>query len=120
MSLVKLPEIRAAIKRKENDKAPGVDMITAELVKLGEETVEQWLTKLAASVWWLEAVSEDWVKQLTIQLHKNGAHEHCDNFRGIAVQSKSFVVSSRRGLEKEVAILWKRISVSFMYRTGLH
>ena len=59
-------------------------MITAELLKLGEETVVQWLAmaKLAASIWQSEAVPEDWVKQLTIPLHKKGAHDHCDNFRG--------------------------------------
>ena len=79
-------EIRAAIKQLKNGKAPGVDMITAELLKLGEETVVQWLAmaKLAASIWQSEAVPEDWVKQLTIPLHKKGAQDHCDNFRGIA------------------------------------
>ena len=79
-------EIRAAIKQLKNGKAPGVDMITAELLKLGEETVVQWLAmaKLAAGIWQSEAVPEDWVKQLTIPLHKKGAHNHCDNFRGIA------------------------------------
>ena len=34
-------------------------MITAELLRLGEETVMQWLTKLAASIWRSEAVPED-------------------------------------------------------------
>ena len=27
------------------------------------------------------------MKQLTIPLHKKGAHDHCDNFRGIALLS---------------------------------
>ena len=38
-------------------------------------------------VWQSESVPEDWVKQLTIPLHKKGAHDHCDNFRGIALLS---------------------------------
>ena len=80
-------EIRAAIKLLKNGKAPGVDKITAELLKLGEERVVQWLTQLAVSIWQSESVPEDWVKQLTIPLHKNGAHDHCDNFRGIAFLS---------------------------------
>ena len=32
-------------------------------------------------------VCEDGVKQLTILLHKKGAHDHCDYFRGIALLS---------------------------------
>ena len=42
--------LQVANKRLKNGKAPCVDMITAELLKLGEETVEQWLAKLAASI----------------------------------------------------------------------
>ena len=50
-------EIRAAIKLLKNGKAPGVDKITAELLKLGEETVVQWLTtQLAVSIWQSECV----------------------------------------------------------------
>ena len=58
-------EIRAAIKLLKNGKAPGVDRITAELLKLGEETVVQWLTQLAVSIWQSERVPEDWVNHLT-------------------------------------------------------
>ena len=43
-------DIRVTIKRLKNGKAPGVDLITAELLKLGEETVMHWLTKFAASI----------------------------------------------------------------------
>ena len=77
-------EIQAAIKQLKNGKAPGVDIITAELLKLGEKTVVQWFPKLAASMYGSKAGLEDWVKQPTIPLHKKGAHNHCDNFRGIA------------------------------------
>ena len=80
-------EIRAAVKQLKSGRAPGVDMITAELLKLGEEAVVQWLTKLAGSIWHSESVPDDWVKQLTIPLHKKGAHDQCDNFRGIALLS---------------------------------
>ena len=52
-------EIRAAIKQLKNGKAPVVHMITAELLKLGEETVVQWLAKLAASIWHSEAVPKN-------------------------------------------------------------
>ena len=44
-------EIWAAISQLINGKAPGVDMITAKLLKIGGEAVVQWLNQLAAGIW---------------------------------------------------------------------
>ena len=63
-------EIRLALQLMKNGRAPGVDDISAELLKLVGETVVQWLSHLAISVWESEKVPEDWVRQLTIPLHK--------------------------------------------------
>ena len=40
-------EIWATITQLKNSKGPDVDAISAELLKLGEETVVKWLTHLA-------------------------------------------------------------------------
>lgn len=69
------------------EECPDADMATAELLKLGQETVVQWLPQLAASMWQTESVPDDWVKHLTIPLHKKGVHNHCNDFRGIALLS---------------------------------
>ena len=53
-----MKEIRDAIGQLKSGRAPGEDMIVAELLKLGNETVMQWLTELAAS----KAISSDWKK----------------------------------------------------------
>ena len=55
-------KISAPTKQLKNGRAAGVDIITAELLKLGEETAVKWLTELAASTWQLRTVQEDWVK----------------------------------------------------------
>ena len=73
--------------RGQKGRAPGEDEITAELLKLGGEVVVQWLVSLASSVWESEKIPEDWVKQLTIPLHKKGSYQECDNYRGIALLS---------------------------------
>ena len=57
------------------------------MVRLVGEKVEQWLVHLARIVWEEEKVSEDWVKQLTVPLHKKGSVKVCDNYRGIALLS---------------------------------
>ena len=80
-------EIREAIAQLKNNKAPGEDQITGEMLKLGGEPIVQWLTRLACSIWQSEKIPEDWQKQLVIPLHKKGAYDDCDNFRGIALLS---------------------------------
>ena len=80
-------EIREAIGQLKSGRAPGEDMIVAELLKLGEETVVKWLTELAVKVWDTEDIPYDWKKQLTVPLHKKGVFDKCDNYRGIALLS---------------------------------
>ena len=80
-------EIREAIRQLKNNKAPGEDEVAAEMLKLGGKPVVQWLTWLSQSIWQSEEVPVDWRKQLTIPLHKKGAYDDCDNFRGIALLS---------------------------------
>ena len=80
-------EVAAAVRTLKNGKAPGGDEITAELLKLGGAAVVQSLTHLAALVWESETVPADWMKQLTVPLHKKGPTKDCDNYRGIALLS---------------------------------
>ena len=51
------------------------------------EPIVKWLTRLSHSIWQSEEVPKDWRKQLVIPLHKKGAYDDCDNFRGIALLS---------------------------------
>ena len=50
-SVPKECEIRAALGRMKNGRAPGADDISAELLKPGGEKVVQWLSHLAQIVW---------------------------------------------------------------------
>ena len=89
-SLVKVPsegEVRIALNMMKNGRAPGADGISAELLKLDGEKVVQWLLHFARVTWEEEKVLEDWLKQLTVPLHKKGSLKECDNYRGIALLS---------------------------------
>ena len=80
-------EVREAILQLKNNKAPGVDGITAELLKLGGEAIVEEMTRIAGSIWRSERIPEDWLMQITIPVYKKGAHDICDKFRGIALLS---------------------------------
>ena len=60
-----------------NGKAPGEDGTTAEILRLGGESVVLWLKHLADRVWSEEAVPKDWKKSLLVQLHKKGTKTVC-------------------------------------------
>ena len=80
-------EVREAILQLKNNKAPGDDGITTELLKLGGETIVEEMTCIAGSIWHSERIPEDWLMQITIPVYKNLAHDICNNFRGIALLS---------------------------------
>ena len=93
-----------------NGRVPGADGISAELLKLGGDTIVQWLLHLATAVWEKERVPEDWVKQLTIPLHKKGCVQDCDNYKGIALLSvpgKVFCIVIQRRLAKRAEQMLK-------------
>ena len=58
----------------------------------------------------------DWVKQLMIPLHKKGAFDKCDNFRGIALLSvpgKVFCKVVRRRLAERAELLLRENQCGF-------
>ena len=63
-------ELRIAISQLNSGKAPVEDKISAEVLRLGGESVVEWLKHLADCVWREEAVPKDWKKSLLIPLHK--------------------------------------------------
>ena len=114
-------EIRDAVRQLKKGRAPGEDMISAELLKLGEETVVKGLNKLAGRVWNTEVVPLDWVKQLMIPLHKKVAFDKCYNFRGIAllgVPEKVFRKVLRRRLAERAELLLRENSCGFRSGRG--
>ena len=80
-------EICTAISQLKNSRAPGMDGITAEMIKLGGAESVRWFKSLFDAIWHEEEVPEDWKSQLLIPLHKKGSRTICDNYRGIALLS---------------------------------
>ena len=80
-------EIKVAVSQLRSGKAPGEDGITAEILRLGGESVVQWLKHLADRVWSEEGIPKDWKKSLVVPLHKKGTRTVCDNYRGISLLS---------------------------------
>ena len=71
----------------KNNKAGGMDELTAELLKHGGETLAEELTYLFNLIWQAEDVSGDRRRGAIVKLPKKGNLSECNNWRGITLLS---------------------------------
>ncbi|KAI8499222.1 hypothetical protein Bbelb_229860 [Branchiostoma belcheri] len=81
------PEIHEAIKNLKNNKSPGMDGITAEMLKAGRESVVKWMCQLCNNAWNRGEVPEDWRNGVVVCIPKKGNLAECDNWRGVTLLS---------------------------------
>ncbi len=81
-------EVRAALKKLNNRKAPGICAITAEMLKSGGESIVEWLTHIFNEVWETERLPSDWTRGVILPFWKRkGDRLVCGNHRGITLLS---------------------------------
>ena len=90
-----LEEVKAAIKSMKNGKAPGVDSVTAEMLKADPEETPRILTEIFTQIWNAEEAPEAWKMGLIVKLPKKGDATNCNNWRGITLLSLTSKVFSR-------------------------
>ncbi|XP_039278798.1 craniofacial development protein 2-like [Nilaparvata lugens] len=72
-----LNEVKEAIKDLANNKAPGLDLITAELVKKGGDMFVQRMHALINEIWLEEKMPEEWSIGIICPVHKKGDKMEC-------------------------------------------
>ena len=80
-------EIRSALGDMKSGKAPGIDSITADLLRVDTDTTVNVLYELFNKIWEEESIPEDWSRGLIIKLPKKGDLTSCGNWRGITLMS---------------------------------
>jgi len=70
------PEFELAIDKLKSHKSPGIDQISAELIKTGGRTI-------ITSIWKKEKLPEEWKESIIVPIHKKGDKTNCSNYRGI-------------------------------------
>ena len=78
-------EVRRNFKRMQNDKASGIDGITAEMWKADMELLVSELYDLLLKIWDSEIVPSDWTKSLISIIAKKGNLTICDNSKGVSL-----------------------------------
>ena len=84
---ISINEIKGALKLLKNRKSPGVDEITAEVLKVDTEITATVFHRLFQHIWKDEDIPADWAKGIIIKLPKKGDLSDCNNWRGITLLS---------------------------------
>ena len=75
-----LDEVKLAIRKLKNRRAPGADGINAELIMCGGERVCIQMHALFCTIWETETIPEDWRDALMVVLYKGkGSKADCGN-----------------------------------------
>ena len=69
----------------KSHKSPGIDQITAELIKAGGSTIRCAIHKLIIAIWNKEELPGEWKKSIAVPIHKKGDKTNCNNYRGISL-----------------------------------
>ena len=104
-------EVKRAIKRLKTGKAPGMDGITAEMLKYGGEAVIDWMHLICNLAWKQGVVPGDWVKAIIVPLYKGkGSKDECGSYRGISLLSIPGKVYARILTVRMMEITESRVS----------
>ena len=71
----------------KNNKAPGLDGIVVELIKLAPTEVISSLHRLLLKIWDDEVVPEDWCKGLICTIFTKGDRSICSNYCSVSLLS---------------------------------
>uniref|UniRef100_A0A8D8Q0R7 Craniofacial development protein 2 n=1 Tax=Cacopsylla melanoneura TaxID=428564 RepID=A0A8D8Q0R7_9HEMI len=89
-----LHETVQAIKRLKNNKTPGTDELTSELLKKGGPMLREEIHKLIVKCWETETIPDQWREVIIIPLHKKNDPTDCNNYRGIALLNTCYKILS--------------------------
>jgi hypothetical protein len=74
--------------------SPGINQISAELIKAGDKTIRSEIHKLINSVWNNEELPMDLKESSIVPIFKKGVKTNCSNYTGLSNLSSTYKISS--------------------------
>ncbi|KAK3545686.1 hypothetical protein QTP70_010891 [Hemibagrus guttatus] len=103
MGDIRVEEVKAAIHKMKNGKAPGEDGVCPEMLKAEEEETPLVLQCVLQDIWEKERCPDIWRIGTIIKLPKKGDLGDCNNWRGITLLSLMSKVFCRIILQRIIA-----------------
>lgn len=88
-------EIEEVTRNLANNKSPGENGISAELLKEGGPTVMKFITNIIQEVWKQEKMPNCWNDAIICPIFKKGDKTLCSNYRGISLLDVTYKVLSK-------------------------
>jgi hypothetical protein len=85
-------EVKAAVTKLKNNKAPGPDGIPSEIFKEGYICLENRIYELIVHIWNEEKIPSSWAEALIFPIHKKGDVQNCENSRRISLVNIAYRV----------------------------
>ena len=90
-----IDEVELAVKQMKNYKAPGLDDISSDILKLGGKEIYTQLASLYNQILKERKIPKEWKEAKIILLHKKGDREDIKNYRPISLLSHSYKIFTR-------------------------
>ncbi|KAL1445920.1 hypothetical protein WDU94_013975 [Cyamophila willieti] len=87
-----IDEIRKAIQKMRNNRAPGEDGIVTELIKYGGDVLVKHLQEIIKDIWDNERMPDKWNIGIICPIHKKGDKTDCANYRGVMLLDTSYKI----------------------------
>ena len=87
-------DVELAIGKLKNYKSPGIDQISAELIKARGRTICCAIHNLIISIWNKEKLPEEWKESIIVPIYKKGDKTDCNNYRGISILPTMYKILS--------------------------
>ena len=78
-------EVHQAVKRMKNGKAPGLGILSVELIKAAPSILFEAIGKICDKCVREDMVPNEWKKAIITSIFKKGDRRNCNNYRGISV-----------------------------------
>jgi hypothetical protein len=103
MGDIRVKEVKSAIHKRKNGKAPGEDGVCPEMLKADEEETPHILQRILQDIWDKERCPDVWRTGTIIKLPKKGDLGDCNNWRCITIRSLTSKVFCRIILQRILA-----------------
>jgi hypothetical protein len=92
---VNMLDLESVVRQMKNNKSPGYDELTTNVIKAAGPIGVQWLYQVLRRIWTENNIPEDWCKGIIVLMYKKGDRKQCGNYRGIMLLCQTSKIYER-------------------------